>query len=145
MQNLEKIVSQCTATILYIPTKNEIAFNDPSFPIKISNNNVVIPKDRSSDPFECAINCAIKFNNIKVCVLIPGTKFDMHGTRQGKGGGWYDRFLSKIPPDWLRIGVSDKSQMSNTQLFRKPWDEPVDWVIVKDGLSWEAYKTQSHL
>lgn len=60
----------------------------------------------------------------------------MHGTRRGKGGGWYDRFLSQIPPHWLRIGVADKSQISGTKLLGQEWDESVQWLAVRDGSSW---------
>lgn len=139
-QELGKIVSKCTASILYIPAKNEVDYNDSSFPLKIPWNNLIISKDRASDPFEWAENSVAKFKNAEVFILIPGTRFDAHGTRHGKGGGWYDRFLSKVPPKWLKIGVVDALQMSPTKLLRQDWDEPVDWVLVKDKTSWQVYK-----
>lgn len=139
-QELEKIVLKCTASVLYVPAKNEVDYNESSFPLKIPSDSIVIPKDRHSDPFEWAENSMATFKNAEVFILIPGTRFDIHGTRHGKGGGWYDRFLSKVPSKWLKIGVIDAPQMSPTKLIREKWDEPVDWVLVRDKTSWRVYK-----
>lgn len=143
LQELQKLVSQCEASILYKPLKDEINYDDRSFPLEVHKNNLILPYNKNSKPFEWATKCITKFRDAKPYILIPGTRFDIHGTRHGKGGGWYDRFLSKIPSQWLRIGVVDKSQMSNTQLLKQGWDEPVDWIIAHDGYSWSVYKAQA--
>lgn len=140
LNELQKVVPQCTGSVLYRPTKIEVDYNDPSFPLKIPKDNLLIPRDKNSDPFEWADNCIAKFKNDPVCVLIPGTRFDAYGTRHGKGAGWYDRFLSKIPFNWLRVGIIAGAKFSNSKLIRQEWDEPVNWVIVKDHSSWKVYK-----
>ena len=37
-------------------------------------------------------------------VVVPGMGFDSHGNRLGRGKGYYDRFLEKIP-EKLKIGI----------------------------------------
>jgi hypothetical protein len=63
-------------------------------------------------------------------VFIPGRLFDDSGTRHGKGFGWYDRFLSMAPSEWIRVGMCYDDHFSNTPLVRQPWDEPMDFVCV---------------
>lgn len=38
-------------------------------------------------------------------VLVPGLAFDRAGRRLGRGAGYYDRFLPRLPPTTLIIGV----------------------------------------
>lgn len=139
LHELQKLVAQYDGSILYNPTQKEINYNDSSFPLEIPGENLCIPRDKFSDPFEWANMCMNEFKDKKILVLIPGTQFDRYGTRHGKGFGWYDRFLSKLPSNWLRVGVIDKSKFSENKLVRQAWDQPVDWVLVHDNGSWIAY------
>jgi len=137
-QQLQKLIAGYNTAILYHPLLDELDFHD--CPIVLPAERFIISSNKNSEPFKLASECTARFHKEKVFVLIPGTKFDIYGTRYGRGGGWYDRFLSKIPPDWLRVGIIDQSNFSKTKLLRQPWDEPVDWVIVKNIDSWEAHR-----
>lgn len=90
----------------------------------------VVPADRTTDPLQLAHEAAEQAKGRKTAVLLPGTRFDATGTRHGRGGGWYDRFLAATPQEWLRIGVCRADQFSPEPLARQPWDEPIDHVIV---------------
>lgn len=142
---LQKIVSKCAGSVLYLPIKSEVDYNDPSFPLEMPGDNLIIPKDKNSDPFKWVDNCIAKFKNDAVCVLIPGTKFDAYGTRHGKGAGWYDRFLSRIPSSWLKIGIINSAKFSHSKLLRREWDQPVDWIIIRDNFSWSVHKASTRL
>ncbi len=101
---------------------------------------IILPDDKEADPFMWAEHCAEQFKNKKPYILIPGTQFDIHGTRHGKGGGWYDRFLSKVPSTWLKIGIAHESQVSFSPIKRESWDIPIDWLIVFGNGKWIVYK-----
>jgi 5-formyltetrahydrofolate cyclo-ligase len=44
-------------------------------------------------------------------VLVPGRAFDRSGARVGRGGAYYDRFLSSIQPTVVTVGVGYSVQM----------------------------------
>jgi 5-formyltetrahydrofolate cyclo-ligase len=44
-------------------------------------------------------------------IIVPGLAFTRSGERVGQGGGWYDRFLSKISPGSTTIGVCFEPQI----------------------------------
>ncbi len=59
-------------------------------------------------------------------VIAPGVAFDLNGRRLGRGGGYYDRFLSKLSA--FTVGICHPCQlMSNLEV--EEHDIPVDLVI----------------
>ena len=90
------------------------------------------PKNKSVDPVFFAKQITTRISG-NVLMLIPGTKFDNLGNRQGHGGGWYDRLLEKAPGEWVKIGICKPDNYQAEPLANlKPWDQPMDYVVVID-------------
>lgn len=62
-------------------------------------------------------------------VVVPGSVFDEKGGRFGYGGGYYDRFLEKIP-EALRIGLAFEVQMVK-KLPLQRHDQLLDVIITE--------------
>lgn len=61
-------------------------------------------------------------------LLVPGVGFDRERFRLGYGWGCYDRFLAKVSPDCLVVGVCFDAQLVES-LPHEPHDKPMDFVI----------------
>lgn len=61
-------------------------------------------------------------------VIVPGVAFDREGRRLGRGGGYFDRFLEKVPKRVPRIGLAFRFQVVKT-LPAETHDQPVTRVI----------------
>ena len=61
-------------------------------------------------------------------VVVPGIAFDKKGHRLGRGAGYYDRFLARLPKDVPTVGLAFDFQMVNV-LPHQDHDIPVSRVI----------------
>jgi 5-formyltetrahydrofolate cyclo-ligase len=61
-------------------------------------------------------------------VVVPGLAFTHEGERLGQGGGHFDRFLTRVRGDCLRIGVAFHEQLVD-RLPTEHHDIAVDRVI----------------
>ena len=117
---------------------------DPKICFSEKQIQFVVPNDSGTDPLKMAEVVSALFKEKDVYVAVPGTQFDLYGTRHGRGGGWYDRFLAAVPGYWVRVGICFEDSFSNIQLERKKWDEPVDWVCVKTKSGIDFYENRSN-
>lgn len=61
-------------------------------------------------------------------ILVPGLCFDLHGTRLGHGGGYYDRFLSGLPA--LTVALCRDGLLFDS-IPAEPHDLPVGLVLTE--------------
>lgn len=66
-------------------------------------------------------------------VLVPGVAFDVHGARLGRGGGFYDRFLERLAPGSIRIGVGFERRVVD-RLPVHPWDQMLDMLVTEQAI-----------
>ena len=71
---------------------------------------------------------ALNFDELDV-VIVPGVAFDKKANRMGRGQGYYDRFLKKLPSHVATIGLAFDFQVVEDLPFLKDHDIPVSFVI----------------
>lgn len=68
-------------------------------------------------------------------VLVPALSVDLHGTRLGRGGGWYDRMLASAEPCPAVVAVCWTWEVVAGPLPHEPHDVPVNTVLTPDGMT----------
>lgn len=63
-------------------------------------------------------------------ILVPAVAFDRRGYRVGYGGGYYDRYLPKVPRA-VRIGAAFSCQIV-AGVPADPYDVPVDRIVTEE-------------
>ena len=66
-------------------------------------------------------------------ILVPGLIFAENGYRIGYGGGYYDRFLSKLNHKVTKLGICFDLQVENT-VPTNQYDIPVDFILTEKRL-----------
>ncbi len=62
-------------------------------------------------------------------VVVPGLAFDKWGNRLGRGAGYYDCFLAKLPARTVKVGLAFDFQMIDSVPTVDGQDIPLDLVI----------------
>jgi 5-formyltetrahydrofolate cyclo-ligase len=108
--------------LIYKALKDEIDLNALTelFPDK----DFLIPEVTGNNPPEDFIK---QCENLDL-IIIPGLSFDKRGYRLGRGGGYYDKLLSRIKTQALTLGIIPKELYSET-LPNEPHDIKVDLVL----------------
>jgi 5,10-methenyltetrahydrofolate synthetase len=74
----------------------------------------------------------VEVGNIDV-VLVPGLAFDRHGNRLGRGKGYYDALLARLPMGTVRIGIT-VDELLVDELPTEAHDQRVAWVATESGI-----------
>lgn len=90
-------------------------------------------EERPREPFGPVLEAGAV--NEAATILIPALAVDAHGTRLGRGGGWYDRVLASIPATSTVIAVCWAWEAVDGPLPRDAHDVPVDAVLTPEGFS----------
>lgn len=69
-------------------------------------------------------------------VLTPGLAADRSGTRLGRGGGSYDRALTRRGRSARALVVLHPGELRTDRLPVDPHDQSVDGVLTADGVIW---------
>jgi len=85
---------------------------------------------REPDPSLCSL---VETQEVE-CVFVPGLAFDDLGFRLGRGGGFYDYFLSQVSASLPRFGLMFGCQHA-VAVPREPHDQALPAVITEDGLA----------
>ncbi len=62
-------------------------------------------------------------------VIVPGLAFDYQKNRLGRGAGFYDRFLQKMPNSTKKIGVAFDFQILENLPVNLSQDQKVDSIV----------------
>lgn len=63
--------------------------------------------------------------------ITPGLAFDKNGYRLGYGGGYYDKFFSKV--DTMRMGIGYSDQYVES-IVHEDYDKPLEYLLTEEGL-----------
>jgi 5-formyltetrahydrofolate cyclo-ligase len=75
-------------------------------------------------------------------VVVPGQAFDTSGRRLGRGGGYYDRFLSRLRRSTTTVGLAFDRQVIDGVPFERG-DVMVDILVTDRRVSYAAHSRSS--
>lgn len=81
------------------------------------------------DPHKCELMELAAIDTI----LVPGMAFDRHCLRLGRGGGYYDRLLERLPQATRRVGAFFACQEVESVLS-EAHDQPLDAIVTEKGV-----------
>ena len=123
----------------YINTDSEVDITNDLIGYKQLITSYLVSSDIElclyKEPFiKNALNILEPENPIKIkevdVFLVPGVAFTASGKRLGRGGGYYDKLLSKYP-DTLKIGITFNERILQ-DLPTESHDISMDYVFTND-------------
>jgi 5-formyltetrahydrofolate cyclo-ligase len=83
--------------------------------------------------YEPASGSKLKSLKSVAAVIIPGIAFDIKGNRLGFGGGYFDKFLKKLPAKTMKIALAFSRQIVK-KVPKEKHDVPMDYIITEQGV-----------
>lgn len=155
-ENVDMSLVNCLHVYLPIDNRNEpdlwmlidrLKLENPSLKICVSKT---IWKDHSLRHFQYESPAQLEMNKYGIpepkegipvedeeidMVLVPLIAFDRRGNRIGYGGGFYDRFLEKLPDTCQRVGFTISTPLDYIP-FMEDFDIALDGCICPLGTYW---------
>ncbi len=150
-----KLYRQSKNIMLYMATKSEVQTQEVIhsalredknifIPLIIRERNEIIPslvKDFETELTPGALGIMqpqeeyyrVFQPDILDLVIVPGVAFTRQGYRLGRGGGYYDRFLSRLQQHTVSVGFAFEMQIVE-QIPVNEKDMPVDYIITEKGI-----------
>lgn len=66
-------------------------------------------------------------------ILVPGVAFDREGRRLGRGGGFYDRLLARLPASAFRVGLFFGNQ-ELAEVEAESHDRGLDLIVTENEI-----------
>ena len=67
-------------------------------------------------------------------VLVPMLAFDLKGHRIGYGAGFYDKFLSRVRADCLKVGLCLELGKVDEALPSELFDVALNWIVTEESV-----------
>lgn len=146
-------VSEAKVLFVYISFRSEVATLDLVDKLIAMGKTVTVPITRVAEKRLDAINITDRVKDLEpgycnipepleaLCtekivapelieaIILPGSVFDLRGGRFGYGGGFYDRFVSKVEKA-VRIGLAYDLQIVDKAPLQEH-DELLDYVVTE--------------
>ena len=142
-----------SAVVLYSPIQNEVATDLLLRHALAAGQKVYLPKlaedgadgfariHTSSDLIKGRLGFLeptgqeflLPADDQRLIVFVPGVLFDRHGHRLGRGGGWYDRVLSRFRHRSVFVGLAYDCQIVD-QLGAESWDQRVHLIVSESSV-----------
>lgn len=121
--NILNLFTQCQHIQWAFPrveSKTEIRFH------RVQSLDQMVSSTWGIDELASHDNAPVEKETINGC-LVPGMAYDFFGTRLGRGGGYYDRFLKNF--NGLKLGVIFNEGLTNEALPYESHDQRMDIVV----------------
>lgn len=117
-------LGRCRIVITRTPADGPLSVHEYQ-PDRLELHRLGFDQPRSDAP-------TVSIEDIDV-VLVPGLAFDLHGNRLGRGKGYYDELLARLPSGVVRVGVTiDELVVDDVPI--EAHDQSVAWIATESGV-----------
>jgi len=124
--NLAKVhdLSRCRIAITRTPDRGQLSVHEYQ-PDRLERHRLGFDQPRVDAP-------SVSLEDVDV-VLVPGLAFDLQGNRLGRGKGYYDDLLARLPAGVVRVGVTADALVIES-VPTEAHDRRVAWVATESGV-----------